>query len=190
VRAALAVLVTIAACGFEHGELPHDGSVRSPDGPSSDGSRPVDAAPACTTDNFSCLGTAVATTCNGGCWVKCTNSFGVSVLGAASACSNWGGELAPIRSAADDACVSQTLFPQQASLIGLLQSPFATAVDQGWSVNGDNAPLTYMNWDGGQPNDLDGTENGQEQCAYMPTNGKWQDDDCNNTALVRFSCRR
>lgn len=112
------------------------------------------------------------------------------MLSVATACADWGGEVAPIRNAADQACVQQMLFPQQASWIGLLQSPFATAVGDGWSVNGDNVALTYTNWDTGQPNDANNVENGAEQCGFMTAEGKWQDTDCSSTALLRFSCRR
>ena len=86
--------------------------------------------------------------------------------------------------------MQQTLFPQQASWIGLLQSPIANTVDGGWSINGDDMALTFTNWDAGQPNDANGSENGAEQCAFMTTDGKWQDSDCTSTSLVRFSCRR
>jgi len=182
------VLLALAACSFEHGELPRDGSVRTTDAARLDAAMP-DAPPACTND-LACAGPVVAMMCNGGCWAKCTNAFGVGVLGAGIACGNWGGELAPLRTPADEDCVSQALFPQQASWIGLIQAPLQTSPSAGWSWNGDGHALAFTNWDTGQPNDASGAETGSEQCAFMTTGGKWQDDDCSASSLVRFSCRR
>lgn len=182
-----ALFLVLVACSFEHGELPHDGSVRTTDATRLDAR--VDAPSTCTND-LVCAGQVVTAMCNGACWAKCTNAFGISVLSAATACGDWGGELAPLRTPFDEACVSGVLFPQQASWIGLVQAPLQTSPSSGWSWNADGQPLAFTDWDSGQPNDGTGLEKGTEQCAFMTTGGKWQDDDCNATTLVRFSCRR
>jgi hypothetical protein len=129
--------------------------------------------------------------CNGACWVKCTQAVPVpSQYAASGACDGWGGKLAPIRDANDEACVSQMLFPSQASWTGFEQALTATTPAGDWSWNGDGVTPTFLSWDSGQPNDFNGVENLQEQCAYMTTAGLWQDTDCFSSASYRFSCRR
>jgi hypothetical protein len=188
-----------AACNFSHGSLAKDaGDDDAPriDAPT-DGAldAAVDAAPdlgSCNTTGFTCVGgTPVAVTCNGACWLKCQQSTPVAnEPAAAAACAAWGGKLAPIRDLADNNCVAVTLFPAQASWIGFEQASTATVKTDEWSWNSDGVAPTFTNWSVGQPNDLDGTEDGQEQCAFMPTNGTWQDVECAHTALYRLSCRR
>jgi hypothetical protein len=182
------LVLVLAACSFEHGELPRDANVRTTDGSGPDAAL-IDAPSTCT-DDLACAGPVVAMMCNGGCWAKCTNAFGVSVLGASIACGNWGGQLAPLRTPDDEACVNQFLFPQQASWIGLVQAPLQISPSAGWSWNGDGQAPSFTDWDSGQPNDGTGVETGSEQCAFMTTGGKWQDGDCSASSLARFSCRR
>ena len=192
--------LAIAGCGFSHGALSRDAS-GDDDGPMIDAAidASVDAAPdaapdlgSCNTTALTCLGgTPVAVTCNGGCWVKCQQGVPVANQATASAqCAAWGGKLAPIRVQADNDCVATTLFLGQASWIGFEQNATATTKTAGWTWNNDGIAEAYTNWSGGQPNDNDGTENGEEQCAYMPTVGTWQDIPCGDGGLFRFSCRR
>jgi len=192
------LLVVVCACGFEHGAISHDSQIDTGSGSGSNIDAAVDA-PAdakitnatCDTSGLTCAGTTVALMCNGACWVKCTQTVAVpSQLAASGACNGWGGELAPIRDANDQACVSQMLFPSQASWTGFEQSITSTTLSGGWSWNSDGVVPTFVNWDPGQPNDFNGVENGQEQCAYMTTSGGWQDTDCFSAASYRFSCRR
>jgi hypothetical protein len=197
-------VVAIAGCGFPHGTLSRDDApiVADDDAPrmidaaidaAADAS--IDAAPnlgSCNTTALTCLGgTPVAVTCNAGCWVRCQQSTPVAnEPAAAAACAAWGGKLAPIRSQQDNDCVAITLFPSQSSWIGYEQDAAATMKGTGWSWNHDGVASSYTNWSSGQPNDNDGTENGEEQCAYMPTNGTWQDVACSDASTYRFSCRR
>jgi hypothetical protein len=191
--------LALTSCSFQHGSLSRDDAPP----PSNDAlidaavDAQLDAMPdagpilgSCNPSGLTCIGgTATAMTCNNGCWVKCTMSSAVTRPMANAFCTSWGGKLAPIRSQADNDCVAVTLFPSQASWIGLEQDPLATTVGGGWTNNSDAVALTFTNWDAGQPNDADGTESGQEQCAFMPTNGTWHDNDCLGTSF-RFSCRR
>jgi hypothetical protein len=165
----------------------------------------IDAAPdahpdatvtaSCSATGLTCLnGSTSAVTCNGACWVKCTydatSGTPVTEPQASALCSAWGGKLAPIRDANDQACVGTTLFSSQASWIGFEQSVNASSLTGGWSWNSDGVTPTYTHWDtNGQPDDNNGSENGQEQCAFMPTTGVWHDTDCFGT-LYRFSCRK
>jgi hypothetical protein len=146
----------------------------------------------CSTNNFTCPNqfVKIKTTCNNGCWVGCqsTSAF-TSETQVATLCTNWGGKLAPIRDVNDEACVAQVIFPSQASWIGFEQASGQSSVSAGWSWNSDAMTPAYTNWDNGQPNDQNGSENGQEQCAFMTTSGGWQDVDCGDNTFYRFSCR-
>lgn len=187
------------SCSFSHGSLAKDAPVTGDDDAPVMIDAAIDAAPdaapdlgSCNTTGFTCIGgTPVAVTCNGACWLKCQQSTPVASEAAASAaCLAWGGKLAPIREQADNDCVAVTLFPAQASWIGYEQAATATMKTTEWSWNGDGVATNYVNWSVGQPNDLDGAEDGQEQCAFMPTNGTWQDVACSDAGLFRLSCRR
>lgn len=196
-------VVVVAACSFQPGAFEGSrdaaGGSTVADAPrDTNTTTPIDAmtspqpdAYVCSTAGLACVGTVVATMCNGGCWVRCTSTFAVpNQFAAGLACANWGGKLAPIRNAGDQACVSQTLFPAQASWIGLQQDPLADELDEGWSNNGDGVAVANPSWDGGQPNDANGSENAVENCAFMNTGGNWHDTSCFDGGLFRFSCRR
>jgi len=146
----------------------------------------------CNTAGLVCAGTTYATMCNGACWVRCTSNVAIANQPAAvTACTTWGGKLAPIRNQADHDCVVQTLFPGYAHWIGFEQASIATSVSTGWSWNSDGVTPTYFHWGSGQPNDLDANETDHaEQCAFINTAGDWHDDLCSSNGLYRFSCRR
>jgi hypothetical protein len=198
-RVRLVPLVLAAGCSYLPGAIapPRDDADTADGSATVDGTMPpadaaIDAPPlACGTGGLTCAGTAVATTCNGACWVKCTQTVPVTnQLQASVNCIAWGGKLAPVRTAADQACVTQTLFPSQAHWIGFEQAGGATEVDQLWSWNSDAQDATPFGWGNGQPNDTDLAENGQENCAFINTAGEWHDESCANSGLYRFSCRR
>jgi hypothetical protein len=198
VRLTVLAVVLAAGCAFDHGVLVQlDAPALNDDSngsmiDASTADAPTDsAAVLCSTSGFLCAGTPGFALCNGACWVKCQTSAALPNQNAADvACTAWGGKLAPIRSAADQQCVAQLLFPGQANWIGLEQSDSATTVSSGWSWNSDGAPLTFTAWATGQPNDANGNENSAEQCAYMSTSGTWQDTDCTANVYTRFSCRK
>jgi hypothetical protein len=145
----------------------------------------------CSNAGFGCPGgTSRMEICNSGCWVACTSLAAFTDQAVvAQICTAWGGKLAPIRDAAEQACVQGQIFPSQASWIGFEQAPGQTVKDVGWSWNSDGIVPSYTNWSSGQPNDLDGTESGSEQCAFMTTGGTWQDVPCAGQQFFRFSCK-
>ena len=130
-------------------------------------------------------------TCNGGCWAYCQSTTGFpDEPTVAQYCRAWGGLLAPIRDAADEDCVSQMVFPNQASWIGFQQAPAQVAPTVGWSWNSDGVVATYTQCGGGEPNDVDTVENDEQDCAAMNTAGNWYDWPCTGQAYYRYSCRR
>ena len=197
-------LVVVAACSFDRGTS----TQRDAPTPSSDAEVTSDAATdvlvlidapidgpstvSCTTSGLVCPGTATAVMCNSACWVKCQTTLAIpSQNVAAVACNGWGGSLAPIRNAGDQACVEQTLFPSQAHWIGFEQASTASSVTANWTWNSDGVAVMYTGWGAGQPNDSNGNEiDHAEQCAFMNTAGDWHDSPCSDGGLYRFSCRR
>jgi hypothetical protein len=204
------VAVTVAACSFSgrgSGDLdaPGDDAIDAPVSADAavDGSvgmtdavadanvdAMVDAAPtACTTAGLVCPGTTpILLACGTSCWAGCTNGSPITQSSAGTRCAAWGGELARIDSAGENACVQSAL--NGAVWLGLVQAPGEGADDVGWSWNADGAPLAFVNWDVGQPDDDGGGENDAEQCAYQQaTTGDWHDTSC-ATSFARFACRR
>jgi hypothetical protein len=199
VRSGLLALVVCASCKF----APHLGvddanaqtdTAASDSGPmidaAADGS--VDAAFVCSDTGLACPNavSTAAITCNNACWVKCQSSTAftdVDVL--EQNCAAWGGKLAPLRDANDQSCVDAKLFKAQASYIGFRQAANQALPALGWSWNSDNKTPTFIHWSIGQPDDGAGVENGDEQCAFMTTNGDWQDVKCLGTQLFRYSCK-
>ncbi len=47
-----------------------------------------------------------------------------------------------------------------------------------WKLS-DNSPLSYTNWNSGEPND-----EGNEDCAGIKTDGTWNDIECDSTKAV------
>lgn len=193
-------LVLFAGCGFQHGLMPDDASIGGRDdagGSAADARLDArsDAAPdhmpdsptfSCSTTGLACAGTVAIHDCSGTCWVSCSQAVTQSI--AAAVCAGWGGKLAPLRTQDDQDCLHDSIFPDAASWIGLVQAGGADAVDADWSWNDDGQPLTFTSWSPGQPNDANGQENGMEQCAYMSTSGGWQDSGCTAT-ISGFACR-
>ncbi|HEX5059528.1 MAG TPA: C-type lectin domain-containing protein [Kofleriaceae bacterium] len=199
-------IALVAACGFEHGtsvtrdDAPStlDDVLAAVDAPGDTMNVIVDAPPdsslpppPCSTTGLICVGTTVAMNCNGACWVGCTQTANVPNQDhAVTACTAWGGKLAPIRTQADQNCVEQ-IFQGELNWIGFEQSSTATSLTTGWTWNSDGLTPTYTHWAAGQPNDVNGNENDHaEQCAFMDDNGTWGDSQCGNAAYFRFSCRK
>ena len=55
----------------------------------------------------------------------------------------------------------------------------------GWSWL-DNNQTPYLDWyaTSNEPNDTDGVENDDEQCAFMAVDGTWRDIQCTNSYHV------
>jgi hypothetical protein len=150
----------------------------------------VDASPdaavlLCATTGLSCGGTATTFLCGGHCWVKCTANVGF--VQASQACAGWMGALGAIETMAEQGCVEQRVSDN--IWIGLRQDDAATAPAQGWNWNTPATPVVFTHWQaGGIPDDADGRENRNEQCAKMQGDGTWDDIQC-GTALD-FLCER
>lgn len=123
--------------------------------------------------------------CNGACWVRC-GATRVAASNAAAACVAWGGYLGEVNVEQDQPCAAN-LTRAEAAWIGLVQDPAATSPAMGWSWNAMR-PVTVARWEAGVPDDNRDGENGSEQCAYMQTNGTWDDVECSR--LLAFLCRR
>lgn len=136
------------------------------------GGTTVDSEPiAC--GNVTCAGTAMFSMCNGRCLAYCAES--VKHAEAVSRCQAWGGTALVIRDAPDLQC-TLALQPAVMVWLGYEQSPAATQPDQGWSWAGGSWPAPT--WDGPEPNDIDGVESGEENCAELYSNGRANDSVC------------
>jgi hypothetical protein len=101
--------------------------------------------------------------CGTACYAVCpqlkTYDQSVSDCAAAGWCS------ASIASPDENACLSTaTASASFAPWVGLMQAATATAPDLLWSWT-CTPPTSYISWAPGQPDDSDGVENGQENCA-------------------------
>jgi hypothetical protein len=144
-----------------------------------------DAAPLpCTTVGLACGGTATTFECGGHCWVRCTSN--VTWNTASQACTGWQGALGQIDDATEQGCVAMR--NGTGTWVGLRQSDAATAVTSDWWWNTSATPVVYMNWQRGAPNDEDGNENFEEQCAEIQSDDTWDDVSCGST--MPFLCER
>jgi hypothetical protein len=100
-------------------------------------------------------------------------------------CTGWLGALGQIDDAAEQACVDAHV--AGAAWIGLLQPETAATPEAGWTWNAVN-PLAYTHWQPGVPDDDDGVESRQEQCAKLQSDGLWDDVTCGSQ--VAFLCER
>lgn len=185
----LCVFVVVVACHFDPGVVPDPDGTMPIDmmGSGSDAKLPIDGS-TCNATGLTCTGgTTKAMMCNGACWASCEDNQAVTQTAASAACTSWGGKLAPLRDANDATCV-EMLLPGDQSWIGLEQSASAPNPNAGWTWNSDNVSITYTNWGLNQPDDSNGSENNQEQCAMRNSVGEWHDVPCDNVLLM-FSCR-
>ena len=165
------------------GRISFDTTSDAPTSPTDDATAIVDAAVddapdaqqiACGPVN--CNGPVRFMVCNGRCITICED---VSSQGfARQQCMFWGGNSMTLRDAADTAC-ALSLGAMSSAWIGFEQISPASGPATNW-VWGSGAPTTYTNWAMQEPQDLDGTENNEEQCALMSTNGTWVDTACSD----------
>ena len=121
-------------------------------------------------------------TCNGRCITYCDDMVQQST--AESACVAWGGHLYTMHSAADDAC-AMSIIASNFAWIGYMQATGQSTPAVGWSWL-DNNQTPYLDWyaTSNEPNDTDGVENDDEQCAFMAVDGTWRDIQCTNSYHV------
>jgi hypothetical protein len=174
----------LGACSLHDAPAVDAGFTSRPDAPPDAPLPSVDAVSlACTTDGLSCGGTAATFTCGGHCWVLCTGH--AAYTAAQSACTGWMGALGEIDDATEQSCVASHV--NNNAWLGLQQTAGATSPGAGWTWNGTTA-LAYTHWQSGVPNDQDGNENGDEQCAKIQTDGTWDDVACSSS--IEFFCER
>ena len=175
----------LGACSLRDAP-PVDASPPPPDAAIDAAPPPPDAMPlACSTAGLTCNGgTVTMFSCGGNCWVRCSTS--VLRDTARAACEAWHGALGQIDDATENGCVTAKL-PTPAWL-GLIQSDNATTPAMGWTWNGAT-PVVYTHWQqGGKPDDADGNENREEQCASISPDSTWDDNACNSP--IDFVCER
>jgi hypothetical protein len=193
---ALIALLLLAGCDRLF-NLDHFPDVRGDAAP--DGARQVDAPPMgmldamadappvpCLPVGVACVGAVNAFPCDNLCFVTCDENVTQAV--AVSRCNNSGGaKLAALDTATVDACVTSHL--SEFSWTGYVQFPAQPFPDTAWYwLRGSSASPVYTHWKTNEPNDADGTETGQEDCAYVDNAGGWNDTPC--TDSLAFVCER
>jgi len=181
------VIGLIAACSF-----------KSPGVSSSEDAQPDDAAIdadpfVCNPPGALCPGDVplVRLSCGAPteCWVGCVGGAAQTQAQAAAFCASLGMKMGMLDSATDDTCVRTGGVAGGAILLGMTQLADQTTADAGWVQDGDNMPVQVPRWSSGQPNDADGSESNEEQCAYASNpSGLWQDTPCSGT-YTRWICR-
>lgn len=143
-----------------------------------------DAGP-CTTTGLPCGVAVTMTMCGGQCWTYCSEPVTHDV--ALVRCQMWGGQLPRIEGSGDVNC---SLSLQSGAAWHDLIQPVGQAIPSaGWIHETSGGIVAYTHWNGGQPNDGDGVEDGVEQCAYTQYPlGFWQDHNCGLVESV--VCRR
>lgn len=181
VRRVTLVLV-LASCGRVYFDPLSDGSVAPGDMRPAD-ARPIDAVPlACSADNLPCANPDFVA-CGATCFASCLDI--VTQPDAAAACDAWGGggTLARIANASEQTCMEMIA---NANFIGLQQAAGEPTLAGAWTWR-TGEPLTYVNWRIMEPDDLDDTEDGQEQCG-LSSAGTWVDTACNDPKT--YACSR
>jgi hypothetical protein len=150
----------------------------------------IDAMPVpCVPTGLDCGGaTPTMITCGTQCWMKCTNL--VMRDAAETAYTGWGGALGEIDDPTEQSCVAAKVVNANFWLGAIQANTGAALPADKWTWNGDPTRLlnNYNNWDVGKPDDADGVESGQEQCATIRPGGAWDDDGCGQ--MLGFFCRR
>jgi hypothetical protein len=212
VRAWLLAAATVAGCGFDPGSDVIDGDpnvIDAPaDAPSIDANGdapdagPIDAAPVdaevdapptpvcptnpipgCTTVLLECGGSTA-------CYGVCT-SPSASHAGAESNCVTWGGHLASVATIDEQNCIAAVV--QGLGLddvwVGLRQTG-GGGPTSGWGWTDGTPYGAYTHWHSGQPDDNNGSENGQEDCGDLEAGWSWDwnDDQCNDPQA--YVCER
>lgn len=102
---------------------------------------------------------------------------------AKSACEALGTKLVVLNSLAENQAVGQTITGGQGAFIGLYRNP----KDKSRWLWVDRSRATYTRWDGGEPNNVGGSED----CVHMRSKSsgyKWNDLPCNFVHNVPYVC--
>ena len=127
---------------------------------------------------LACDATGELTTNDGGCYLLGAQAVGWAA--ASAACEAWGGTLARLDSAEEEAALLARVAPADV-WIGL--NDVASEGTMLWEAGG--APILYTHWAAQQPDDFDGTED----CVELLADGRgWNDRPC--TDLRVYLCER
>lgn len=120
--------------------------------------------------------------CNGRCITYCDDMVPQAM--AESRCAAWGGHLYSVHGAADDTCAT-SIIATNYTWLGYMQTVGSSGTNVNWLWL-DNNQTAFQNWSAAtsEPNDLDGVENDQEQCAFIALDGTWRDIQCTNSYHV------
>jgi hypothetical protein len=95
-------------------------------------------------------------------------------------CEAMGGQLAVPNGAAKNEVI-RGLNTGSDLFIGLKQDSGQSSTSTGWRTVSGATPI-YLNWNSGEPNDMDGSENDHQNCSRMYiSDGEWDDVSCTNT---------
>lgn len=176
-RLAWTVLV-LASCGrisFEPVDVRGDGAVADVGDASHD-------APDLACSPITCAGGVTTKTCNGRCLSYCDEVVSHDI--AENRCIAWSGHLMAIHDGIDNAC-AMSMIPSQYAWIGYGQLIGSAQPDVNWLwLDGNQTPYTSWAVLSNEPQDFDGTENDQEDCAVSPMDGKWIDIGCASTHQI------
>ena len=91
-------------------------------------------------------------------------------------CTEKGGWLAEIFSSEEQTSIMNEVPLEQDShyWIGLTDS----AVEGHFIWQHSSKPLSWLNWNGGEPNNGSNDHDGNENCVILLKNGKWNDSAC------------
>jgi hypothetical protein len=166
------------------------------DGPGDDAAVPdaavpiPDAAPAVcpTTLPAGCTGALFQCGASAQCYAMCTGP-GADQATAESRCIGWGGHLASLSTAAEQECMAAVATGSGDFWVGVRQIG-GTTPTQGWTYLDGTAYPGVTNWHAGQPDDFQGTENGDEDCADLEIGWTWEwnDEDCDD--VQSYVCER
>jgi len=107
---------------------------------------------------------------NGSCYIIIPKNY---FEDANNLCKRLGGHLVTISNKYENEFVRRIKNGSN-SWIGLKQDPGATSPTDGWNwINGES--LDYTNWNPGEPNDMDNSENHQEDYGEIYNSGYWND---------------
>ena len=153
---------------------PFDAPLPSPDARPADAPR-VDAQPCAKS------GCATLDCGDGVCRVRCLAPE-LTWVGADNDCRAWGGLLATIPDGDVTVCVRTTV----PLWIGLNDRG-----SEDTFVWLDGTPLTYENWNGGEPDNMEGCSAIDSDCVRMlSTSGEWSDEACDGSRDFGYVCQR
>ena len=178
--AAVLAPVLVAACGRKA----FDGV---------DAAASADAAPDASADARACVASAdcagaTVRMCGDLCVMHCP--LQEAYAAAADRCLQWGGQLAKIESATINNCVAAAIPSPGESVarIGLSQFNDATELLSAWRWQDETPMGNYTQWGPSQPDDVDGTESGQENTTLIGLDGSW--DDIGGATMFPALCTR